>query len=183
MCNKQISKLENVARLLELAPKDTLVKTGFKKDMTLCDIGAGTGVFTFEAAKISDREIYALEISEDLIELLERRKAECKKQNITIKKVESEKLPLDDKHCDMALMVTVFHELAAQESMLDEIKRILKEEGKLLIIEFHKKQTPMGPSIDHRIAEEEVEKIAHKKGFKTVDKFVLGDNFYAILFE
>jgi ubiquinone/menaquinone biosynthesis C-methylase UbiE len=67
--------------------------------------------------------------------------------------------------------------------MLLEIKRILKEKGKLLVIEFHKRQTPMGPPEDHRISQEESEKISCENGFRIIDTFALGDNFYSIVFE
>ena len=80
--------------------------------MVLCDIGAGTGIFTFPATEISSNDIYA-------------------------------------------------HEVENKELMLDEIKRILKQGGKLMIIEFHKRETPMGPPLDHRISEEYVEKISN----------------------
>ncbi|KOA20039.1 hypothetical protein CLHOM_16040 [Clostridium homopropionicum DSM 5847] len=54
-------------------------------------------------------------------------------------------------------------------SMLNEIKRILKVNGKLLTIEFHKEKTPMGPLVDHRISEE----ICNSNDFKTIDKKIL----------
>jgi len=52
-----------------------------------------------------------------------------------------------------------------------------------MIIEFHKRKTPMGPPVDHRIAEEYVEEMGNSRGFKTIDKFSLGDNFYSKIFE
>ena len=59
--------------------------------------------------------------------------------------------------------------------MLNEIKRILKQKDKLMIIEFHKKKTQMGPPVDHRIAEEYVEEMGNSRGLKTINKFPLGD--------
>jgi precorrin-6B methylase 2 len=58
-----INKLENPARLLELAPADTLHKIGLSEGSIFCDVGAGTGVFTFPAASISNTTVYAVEIS------------------------------------------------------------------------------------------------------------------------
>ena len=51
--SKQIEKLENEQRILELNAGETLMKIGFTEGLNLCDIGAGTGIFSFEAAKIS----------------------------------------------------------------------------------------------------------------------------------
>lgn len=77
---------------------------------------------------------------------------------------------------------TVFHEVENIESMLDEIKRILKQSGKLMIIEFHKRETPMGPPFDHRISEE-YEKISNSHGLKTINQFSLGGNYYSVIFK
>lgn len=82
----------------------------------------------------------------------------------------------------MAVIVTVLHEIEDKETMLKEIKRILVPEGKLMIIEFHKRKTPMGPSVGHRISEEFVEELCNSSGLKTISKFSLGDNFYTAVF-
>lgn len=183
MDNSKIIKLENPLRIKELNPNKTLIKAGFKKDMVLCDIGAGSGIFSFAATQLTQNDVYALEISDSMIELLEKRKNERKTQNLKIKKVNSFTLPLNSNICDMAIMITVIHEIEDKYSILNEIKKILKVKGKLLIIEFHKKKTPMGPPVNHRISEEFLEEICSNKGFKIIDKFSLGENFYGILFE
>jgi ubiquinone/menaquinone biosynthesis C-methylase UbiE len=180
---EKIKRLENPVRIAELDPANTLIKAGFQKTMTLCDIGAGSGIFSFPAGKLTGGDVYALEISDEMIRLLESRAEEHNISNLKIKKVESEILPVDSSTCDMAVMVTVLHELEDKPGMLHEIKRILKEKGKLLVIEFHKGQTPMGPPSDHRISQEEAEEICNKNGFQTIDAFSLGDNYYGIVFE
>lgn len=183
MNDSRIHKFENPVRIAELSPKSTLMKAGFKENMILCDIGAGTGIFSFPATKISSNNIYALEISDSMIELLKKRITEQNTKNLIIKKVDCNVLPLGNNSCDMAIMVTVLHEIEDKECMLNEIKRVLKEKGKLMIIEFHKRKTPMGPPIDHRLSEECVEKICNDNQLKTIEKFSLGDNFYCAIFE
>lgn len=179
----KIKRLENPGRIAELDPAKTLIKAGLRENMILCDIGAGSGIFSFPAAKLTSGDVHALEISDEMIRLLESRAEEHKLPNLKIKKVESKTLPIDSSTCDMAVMVTVLHELEDKQGMLYEIKRILKEKGRLLVIEFHKEQTPMGPPADHRISQEESEKTCCENGFQTIDIFSLGDNFYGIVFE
>ena len=183
MNDSKINKFENPIRIAELNPKNTLIKTGFKENMVLCDIGAGTGIFSFTAAKISSNDIYALEISDSMIELLKNRMDEQNTKNLIIKKVDSVQLPLGSNSCDMAIMVTVLHEIEDKEYMLNEIKRVLKRKGRLMIIEFHKRKTPMGPPIDHRLSENYVEEICNNNELKTIEKFSLGENFYCAVFE
>ena len=183
MITDKAKKFENPARLDELRPESTLRRAGFSEGMSLCDIGAGTGIFSVAAARISSAEVNALDISDEMLEIMRRKKAEENLQNLNILKVHSEELPLESGSCDFAIMVTVLHEIEDRDSMLKEIKRVLSENGKFLVIEFHKKATPMGPPVDHRIAKETVERLCSGSGFQKLEAFEMGDNFYGIIFK
>lgn len=179
----KIIKLESEARIMELKPFETLTAAGFKDGMTLCDIGAGTGLFAFSAATISRGNIYALEVSEQMLDLLAQRAKERKTGNLLIKKVDSEVLPLADESCDMAIMVTVLHEVENKERMIREIRRIVKHSGKLMIIEFHDHKTPMGPPVELRLAAEYVEGLCMSEGMRIVSRDSMGDNLYLLVFD
>lgn len=178
----KIEKLENPERLAELSAENTLKCIGLEPGMVFADIGAGTGIFAIPATTMTREKVYALEISEEMIQLLNQRKKESGLDNLDVRKVE-EDLPLDDKSCDLILMVTVFHELDDKEGMLKEIRRALKANGLLTIIEFHGYETPMGPPVSHRIAKESVQEHAEANGFHLVESFDLGDNFYCQLYK
>jgi len=182
MNTRKIEKFESAARLSELNPAETLKRAGLTSDMTICDIGAGTGVFAFPAAEITCDMVYALDISDDMLEILETRKKERGADNLVVQKVQGAKLPLEDHLCDMAIMVTVLHELEEPEVLLNEIRRILRPNGKLIIVEFYKRETPMGPPPNHRISQEQTEELCHRVGYLTADQFSLGENFYSIIF-
>lgn len=182
MNESYINKFENKDRIEELKPKETLKKAGFKKEMTLADIGAGTGIFTFAAAKISKNHIYAFEISDEMIEILNFRKKEYKANNLVIKKVTSPALPQSDSSCDCAVMCTVLHHLEDKEFMLKQIRRILKAGGKFISIDFHKLETPFGPPEQYRLSENEIIHLCESAGFKKIKKYSMGDNFNCIIF-
>lgn len=183
MNHDKINKFENKERLEELRPIETLKRAGFKDGMVLCDIGAGTGVFSIPATQISSGDIYALEKSEDMIEILESKISENKIKNLKVKRVESDILPLEDDTCDLVILITVLHHIDDKEIMMDEIKRILKDEGRLMIIEFHKRDTGSGPPVEMRISQEELKEFGKTHKLKTVEEFKLGDNFYGFTFE
>ena len=75
MMTDKAKKFENPARLDELRPESTLRRAGFSEGMSLCDIGAGTGIFSVAAAKISSAEVNALDISDEMLEIMRRKKA------------------------------------------------------------------------------------------------------------
>jgi len=183
MSKNKIEKFENTDRLSELRPAETLKRIGLNKESVMCDLGAGSGIFCFPAAEVSQKSIYALEISDTMIQLLEERKKEKGKNNLIIKKVNSPMLPLDTQSCDIVIMVTVLHEVEDRIAILQEIKRILKPNGRVMIIDFQKKKTPFGPPVEYRISMDKAEQLCNQEGLKTADKFLMGDNFYTLVLE
>mgnify|MGYP001280997301 FL=1 len=64
------NKLKNPARVNELAPAETLKKSGLGDNDVFCDIGAGVGVFTIPAAMITRNKVYALDINDESLEVV-----------------------------------------------------------------------------------------------------------------
>jgi len=177
-----IDKLESEARVKELQIDKVLDHLGVEGDKTLCDIGAGTGLFTFAAARRTSGPVIALEVSDAMIETLGERQAEWGVPNVEVREVEGP-LPLADSQCDVALLVTVYHELEDPAAMLGEIRRVLKPSGRLGIIEFHGVWTPMGPPAAQRIGAKDLREQVEAAGFEQIEYFLLGDNFYCSIFE
>jgi len=178
----QVQKLENPIRLEELNPTETLKKIGVTQEQTLCDIGAGSGIFTIPASSLAEK-VYALEISIDMLNLIREKVNTEEIKNIELVKVEDDSFNIETSSIDIAIAVTVLHEIKNKSTFLDEIKRMLKPEGKVAVIEFHKRSTPIGPMVDHRLGNESVKELFHASGFTLCDEFNLGDNFYCIIFE
>lgn len=184
MIEHKIEKLERPQRVAELNALDTLRRVKKDDDKVYCDIGAGSGIFVLPAAsaKLFDT-VKAVEVSAPLIEHLKNEK-NSRGLNL-LEVIQSDGLSYDitDETVDLMSMVTVFHEIDHQIRLVEELYRMLKSSGRLLVIEFHKKETPMGPPIDHRIGASEVADIFTKNKFKLKDEFILSDNFYAQIFE
>ena len=78
-------------------------------------------------------------------------------------------------------MVTVLHEIENKSAFLLETKRILVPTGTLAVIEFHNRQTPMGPPVSHRLGADDVASMAEEGGWTEMKRFDLGGNFYCLL--
>lgn len=180
--NQRQMKYENPARLQELAPEQTLQRIGLKPGQVCCEIGAGSGIFAVPAAKLTGSLVLALEISEEMLEILAEKARLLALPNLKPVLVKGERFSLDDHSVDLALMVTVLHEIASKAALLDELKRLVKPGGRTAIIEFHKSPTPMGPPVGHRIGCEEVVSLFTSSGWDLADEFDLGSNFYCLTF-
>ena len=147
-------KLENPARVLELDPQKTLQRIGIQEDSVLCDIGAGSGIFTIAAAMLTKNTVYALELDDDMLLLIQEKAKQRAIPNIKTVKVRSEQFDIADHSIDIAIIVAVLHEIPDKEGFLKSVKRMLKADGKTAVIEFHKKESPMGPPVAHRLSKE-----------------------------
>ena len=178
---KMKSKLESPNRINELKPIETLEKLGFTEGMTLCDIGSGTGLFSIPAANISKNNIYALDISQDMIDYLNNKKNELSLESLIPMKVDGDNLPLENNTIDLVLIITVLHEVNNIKLTLKEIKRILKKSGKAYIVEFYKKETSFGPPLDIRIDSKDLINLSMEVGFTSIEEIKISDNLYGIL--
>lgn len=183
MLEEKIKKYESKERLEELNPKKTLERLGFREGSILCDIGAGTGIFSFPATELSKNDIYALDVSDKMLELLEERKKSKGIKNLKIGKVENNILPVSDSTCDLAIMVTVLHHIEEKQLMFSEVRRVLKPGGKLTIVEFYKREAEMGPPKNIRISEDELIEIGKENGLEVISEYSFGENFYSKTFK
>ena len=121
VAEKDISKLEQMAKRLNIKPGSTLL-----------DVGTGTGVFLpFLLSKIgSSGHIVALDFAE---EMLKKAMAKGFNGNIDYLCADITNIPLDDEIFDTVVCYSSFPHLQDKSRALAEINRVIKSGGKLLI--------------------------------------------------
>lgn len=130
--------LPREVRLNERQPPDLVLKTiGIKLGMTIGEVGAGRGRYTVQiASRIGPSgKIYANDIVEDYLKYIEKR---CSDHGLT--NVETVLGTLTDPNLpvaalDMVIMVNVVHCLAEPVSLFKNIKKSLKPDGIVAIVE------------------------------------------------
>jgi len=97
------------------------------------ECGCGTGFYTKHIAPNSSA-ILAVDIS---AEMLDQAKSNLKMfPHVSYLKADCKKLPLPDAGFDTALMANVLHTVSTPGIVLDEIYRVLKNDGLLVIITY-----------------------------------------------
>ncbi|HWR72582.1 MAG TPA: methyltransferase domain-containing protein [Nitrospirota bacterium] len=71
-------------------------------------------------------------------------------------KMEESVVPLPDGIADLVYMINLHHELERPREIVREAHRLLKKGGKLMIIDWKKEETPEGPPVSIRVAEEDI---------------------------
>jgi len=94
------------------------------------DIGSGTGGFGSEIAKISGLKVYALDIKEEMIEIM---KEKIEKEKLTARVIpklgDVHNLPFDDNFADLVVSRGSFHFWRDKRRAFLEIHRVLKIGG------------------------------------------------------
>lgn len=177
------NKLDNEWRRQVLPPKATLENLGLVSGDIVADIGCGIGYFTIPAAEIvsPNSKIYALDTSKEMLAEVERRAKTAGISNITVIETGEYDLKLPDEAVNFVLMVTVIHEIIDKEKFLMQAYRILKPSGRLVVIDWEKKQTEAGPPIGHRLDKREAKEILKSSGFEVRKELGIADVFYGLV--
>jgi len=157
-----------------LNPKKVLRELKLKPDMIVADFGSGSGGWAFPLAKkLEEGKVYAIDILEEPLSALRSRARLEKVYNIETIKADVEKTSkLFDGGCDLVLMTNLLFEIEDKKKVLEEGKRVLREGGKFLIVDWLP-DAPIGPK-EGRVSRETVKKITQELGLKTKKEFEAG---------
>jgi demethylmenaquinone methyltransferase/2-methoxy-6-polyprenyl-1,4-benzoquinol methylase len=105
----------------------------------ILDIATGTGDLAIEALSLKPDKIIGVDISEGMLDIGRKKLIEKGLQNkIELRTGDSEKLLFPDNHFDAAMVSFGVRNFENLEIGLSEILRVLKPEGKLVVLEFSK---------------------------------------------
>ena len=160
-------------------PKGVILSFGIEPNMVCVDLCCGYGYFTPILAQSSLR-VYGLELDGELLEKA-RRKSE--QQNIKnclwVQDDAMDLAALIPEKVDFILLASTFHGVPDKEALGKSMLSVLKPQGRLAVVNWHKKQQeettlfglPTGPESEMRMAPSEVEVILRPLGF-TLQKII-----------
>jgi ubiquinone/menaquinone biosynthesis C-methylase UbiE len=176
--NREIAQVMNPEGAAWLDRKDrqkeenanlAIEKMNLSPNSVVADIGAGTGYYTFKIAeKVPFGRVYAVEIQDDLIRYLNTKKMETGSTNVIVVKGNSESPNLPDSSLDLAILVDVYHELQYPKEMMQYISNALKNDGKILLLEYRAEDSKVPIKPLHKMSVEQVNKEMAVSGFRLV---------------
>jgi ubiquinone/menaquinone biosynthesis C-methylase UbiE len=179
-----IAELEDPKRDAYQKPQEVIEALQLRSGEVIADIGAGSGYFALRLAHRvgSSGHVYAVDISPDMIRHLNQRIHAAGLVNIsTILATPSN--PLLPRPVDRFLFVDVWHHVENQAGYLALMKKMLKPGGQIVMIDFHKRDLPVGPPAAMKIAREDLLKQMKGYGFRIREEHTFLPYQYFVVFE
>ena len=163
--------LERPERELEEHPDTAIAALSLKPGMMVADVGAGTGYFTLRIAKkvAPAGRVYAVDIQPEMISMLRKNASKAKISNVEyILGTESDpKLPA--RTLDVIIMVDVYHEFSQPQKMLENMRAALKDDGRLILLEYRKEDPSVPIRLEHKMTVLEAKTEVEAEGFKLAE--------------
>jgi cyclopropane fatty-acyl-phospholipid synthase-like methyltransferase len=163
-----IASLDDPARDAYQKPDEVLKALALRPGEVVADVGAGSGYFAvrFAGAVGESGRVYAVDISPDMVRHLNRRLRDAGIRNVVTILSDPDDPLLPDASVDRFVIVDTWHHVDDKEKYLGLMKRMLKPGGQVVHIDFQKRDLPVGPPIEMKIAREDLVKDMEAAGFR-----------------
>jgi ubiquinone/menaquinone biosynthesis C-methylase UbiE len=151
-------------------PDQIMDAMGVADASVVADIGAGSGWFTIRLARrVGPRGIvYAEDVQKEMINAISRRVGREGFNNVKAVLGSKNDPRLPAASVDAVLMVDAYHEVEDRVSMLANMAKALKPQGRLGIIDFRLDGTGPGPAPEERVSPDVVVNDATKAGLRLI---------------
>jgi ubiquinone/menaquinone biosynthesis C-methylase UbiE len=130
--------LDNWVRKLFQSPK-RIVGEYIKDGDTVIDLGCGPGFFTIEMAKLvgPQGKVIAVDLQVEMLEHVKKKLSRCDLgENIMLHRCQDKAIALNlPEKADFMLAYYMVHETPDLKSFLKEVRSLLKDRGKFLVVE------------------------------------------------
>ena len=179
-----IAEQESPKRDAWQKPDEVLDALSIAAGQTVCDIGAGPGYFALRAAKrvgLTGR-VFAVDVEPKILDVLRARIEQAGARNVTPVLGLADDPLLPNRICDLVLIVDAYHHFPGRPHYLRRLTAAMRRGARLAIVDWHKRQTAIGPEQSHRIAREDVLAEAATAGLHlTAEPKLLPNQYFLIL--
>jgi ubiquinone/menaquinone biosynthesis C-methylase UbiE len=164
-------------------PEPILRRAGIEEGNAVVDVGAGTGFWTRPLAVLvgPSGRVIAVDVEPIMLDEIRAMAREGGFQNVEVVQSEEAHIPLPDGVADAATLGFVLHEPPDPAAFLGEVSRVLKPGGRMLVIEWHKRETEQGPPVEHRLSLDESRELIRAQGYRVEDLPSPNEDLYLLL--
>jgi ubiquinone/menaquinone biosynthesis C-methylase UbiE len=179
-----IGKMEDPGREVWQRPDEVVSALHVAPGDTVADIGAGPGYFALRLARAvgSLGTVYAVDVVPEMVAVLRERLDRAGVGNVAPILARDGDPLLPPAACDLVLVVNTFHHFPNGPDYLKSLSAKLKPGGRIANVDFHKRETPVGPPLEHRVSREAFLEAAREAGLALVEeKTFLPYQYFVVL--
>ncbi len=180
-----IARLEDPMRGSYQKPAEVIKALAIKPGEVIADIGSGSGYFTLPLARAvgGKGRVYAVDINPDMIRHLNRRIRDLAITNVVTVLCAPDDPLLGDGSVDRFFICDTWHHIPGHSKYLALLKRMLKPGGEVIMVDFKKARTPVGPPMEMRIARDDLVQEMETNGFRLAAEHMFLEHQYFLVFK
>jgi ubiquinone/menaquinone biosynthesis C-methylase UbiE len=151
-----IARMEEPSRAVWQKPDEVVRALGLRPGQAACDVGAGPGYFSLRLARAVGKagHVYAVDVEPRILAVLRERVGSSDARNVTPVLALPDDALLPAASCDLILIVDTYHHFPDGPEYLRRLMRALRPGGRIANVDFHKRELPVGPPPEHKVARE-----------------------------
>ena len=168
-------------------PEKNIKHLNLKEGDVVADFGAGSGHYVFPLSLLvgDSGKVYAVDIQKGLLLKLQKDIIQKDFQNIEtiwgdVEKINGSKLRTGS--LDALIASNILFQVENKDSFIKECYRVLKPNGKILIVDWSESFGGIGPSPQSVVREESAKEMLEKNNFIFKEGMPAGNHHYGLIF-
>jgi len=168
-------------------PENNIKQLALAPGMRVADFGSSSGFYSLAMAEEvgEDGQVFAVDIQKDLLDRLKNEARQRRLSNIQIIWGDLEHLggtKLQEKSLDAVVASNLFFQIENKDALCLEIKRVLKRNARVLIIDWSGSFGGLVPTAKDIIPKTQMISLFQNHGFSLDKEIEAGANHYGIVF-
>jgi len=168
-------------------PENIIRQFQLGEGMKVADLGVGPGVYALLAAKAvgEDGTVYACDVQKELLTKVKNAAEHEGYDNVHVMWTDLEEergTTLADGILDAVIATNVLFQIEHKEVFMKEIARILRPNGKVLLVDWQDSFNGMGPHVDHVFSKNAARTLAESVGLTFEQDIDAGEHHYGMIF-
>ena len=165
-------------------PQALVEALNLRAGMRVADLGAGTGYFSryLSAAVGRDGTVFAIDTEPNLVVHLRERAEREDTPNVVpiLASPDNPRLPVGS--TDLVLVVDTYHHINGRRDYFRRLRRSLTRAGRVVIVDWYKRDLPVGPPASHKLAREQVVQEMVAAGYELAEEPAVLPYQYVLIF-
>ncbi len=166
-------------------PNAIIKQLELHEDFHVADFGSGAGAYSIPLAKeLPQGKVFAIDVQKDMVDRLQNEAHAQNLHNIHVVwgDVDEERgSRLRDESVDLVVVANVLFQAEKKKTLLEEALRILKPDGRILILDWSESFGNIGPAQDFVVKEDTARLLVEEVGFNFEKDLEPGAHHYAFI--